>query len=636
MEQFAVVIFRTLVQNPLFGAFILDTSIVWPSCQLLTNSRKVCLPEASKFCSDYEGLLISGGQDGVINVMQPFIAGEAAYVLVGHTSNVCSLHVGSIGIIISGSWDKTARVWRNWQCQYELKGHDQAVWAVLAMPNDEYFTGSADKTIRKWKGSKEIATFKKHTDAVRGLCEIPGVGIASCGNDGAVIMWSLHGDALREFYGHSSFVYSISRLPSGELVSGGEDRAARIWAEDGSCTQVITHPAISVWCVATTANGDVVTGSSDGKVRIFSREPARVADAQTLADYDSSLSSTSINKSQLGDIQKDKLPGLEALSKKGTKEGQVIMVRNRDSVEAHQWDASGQSWTKIGDVMDAVGSGRKQLHNGVEYDYVFDVDVEDGKPSLKLPYNASQNPYEAATRFIQANDLPASYLEQVASFIVTNTKGVEIGQVSAPDPYSSSRYIPGSTPSAPPTSAAAPSAPAKTLPQKQSLSFKQAGDFGLIQQKVVVFNKEVDQPLSQSDLENIKALCSDIVASPPTVEEHGIVVLLSTIMRWPCAKVFPLIDILRLVVASMTSDKEAKLMPKIVDVLIRLLHRLLTESIQSGITLDKSSDNAIMLTLRTLCNIFEFPTNRQAILARLPNVNSIFAKAILIIRSSKS
>lgn len=47
------------------------------------------------------------------------------------------------------------------------------------------------------------------------------------------------------------------------------------------------------------------------------------------------------------------------------------------------------SWQKIGEVVDAVGSGRKQLYQGKEYDYVFDVDVQDGVPPLKLPYNAN-------------------------------------------------------------------------------------------------------------------------------------------------------------------------------------------------------------------------------------------------------
>lgn len=54
-----------------------------------------------------------------------------------------------------------------------------------------------------------------------------------------------------------------------------------------------------------------------------------------------------------------------------------------------QWDSASNSWQKIGDVVDAVGSGRKQLYEGKEYDYVFDVDIQDGVPPLKLPFNAS-------------------------------------------------------------------------------------------------------------------------------------------------------------------------------------------------------------------------------------------------------
>jgi hypothetical protein len=38
----------------------------------------------------------------------------------------------------------TARVWKDWECAYTLKGHDRAVWAVLALDNDEYLTGNAN------------------------------------------------------------------------------------------------------------------------------------------------------------------------------------------------------------------------------------------------------------------------------------------------------------------------------------------------------------------------------------------------------------------------------------------------------------------------------------------------------------
>jgi phospholipase A-2-activating protein len=54
-----------------------------------------------------------------------------------------------------------------------------------------------------------------------------------------------------------------------------------------------------------------------------------------------------------------------------------------------QWDSASSTWTKIGDVVDAVGSGHKKLYEGKEYDYVFDVDIQDGVPPLKLPYNVN-------------------------------------------------------------------------------------------------------------------------------------------------------------------------------------------------------------------------------------------------------
>lgn len=47
------------------------------------------------------------------------------------------------------------------------------------------------------------------------------------------------------------------------------------------------------------------------------------------------------------------------------------------------------TWQQLGTVVDAVGQGRKQLYEGKEYDYVFDVDIQDGVPPLKLPFNVT-------------------------------------------------------------------------------------------------------------------------------------------------------------------------------------------------------------------------------------------------------
>ena len=68
-----------------------------------------------------------------------------------------------------------------------------------------------------------------------------------------------------------------------------------------------------------------------------------------------------------------------------------------------------------------------------------------------MPFNASQNPYEAAQKFIDRTKIPATYLDQIAAHIVANAQGVSLDQPmpDAPsrpgsDPWGSDqRYRPG-------------------------------------------------------------------------------------------------------------------------------------------------------------------------------------------------
>lgn len=122
-------------------------------------------------------------------------------------------------------------------------------------------------------------------------------------------------------------------------------------------------------------------------IRVFTRNQDRVATENVISSFNQLLLSTAVPDTHLGDIDKSKLPGLEVLNETGKSDGQVKMVRVGGMVEAHEWSDSKASWTKIGEVVDAVGNQRKKMHAGKEYDFVFDVDIADGAPPLKLPYN---------------------------------------------------------------------------------------------------------------------------------------------------------------------------------------------------------------------------------------------------------
>ncbi|EIW60263.1 phospholipase A-2-activating protein [Trametes versicolor FP-101664 SS1] len=429
------------------------TAIVWTKAAGSSFTQSATLHAGSRYINAVaylppapgapEGYAVTGGQDTVVNVFAlPSTKGEPNFSLLGHTDNVCTLHTAEDGTIISGSWDKTAKVWKDFQLLYDLVGHQQSVWTVLAIDGGQFLTGSADNTIKLWKQHKNVRTYPGHTQAVRGLALITDIGFASCSNDSEIRIWTMEGDCVYTLSGHTSFVYSISVLPNGDIVSGGEDRTVRVW-RDGECAQTLVHPAISVWTVATTPNGDIVTGCSDGIVRVFSPEEERWAPADQLKAFDDLVAAQALPAQEIGDIKKSDLPGPEALTQLGKKPGEVKMIRRGESVEAHQWDSASSSWQKIGDVVDAVGSGRKQLYQGREYDFVFDVDVKEGAPPLKLPYNAGDNPYIAAQRFLENNELPLSYLDEVVRFIEKNAGGATAapsGEQFA-DPYTgASRY----------------------------------------------------------------------------------------------------------------------------------------------------------------------------------------------------
>lgn len=56
-----------------------------------------------------------------------------------------------------------------------------------------------------------------------------------------------------------------------------------------------------------------------------------------------------------------------------------------------------------------------------EYDTIVEISLEGGgKPSLKLPYNNEDDPWDVAVQFIQENNLSTGYLDEIVSFIEAN------------------------------------------------------------------------------------------------------------------------------------------------------------------------------------------------------------------------
>lgn len=329
---------------------------------------------------------------------------------------------------------------------------------------------------------------------------------------------------------------------------------------------------------------------------------------------DSIISVVLTNKAssnQVGDINKDKLRGPEALLEPGKKEGQVIMIRNGETVEAHVWSSAAKSWTNVGTVVDAVGSSRKQLFEGKEYDYVFDVDFQEGAPPLKLPYNASENPFEAARRFLEANELPISYLDTVGQFIVKNAGGVALGpqQETGPDPWGTeNRYRPDERPPPQPVKP-------KHIPQKSYLSIT-AANLATIQKKVIELNQELlkkgekDLALNPEEVSVLARLCESLEAAKSSSYKprendsafaSGLDLIAKIITSWQLQSRLPGLDLLRLVAA----------VSPLVAVYKPVGGEKIGDTLETSGAFDKSQPNNVMLATRAFANFFQTEEGRN-------------------------
>lgn len=583
-----------------------------------------------------QGLIFTGSQDGHIRTYHPGSSNPIGDT-EAHAANVSALFISKTGTLISGSWDTTAKVWVNeMKLTMTLTGHEIAVWAVAILPEcGVMITTGADKTIKLWKGGvcKQTVT-EAHTQAVRCLTILSKEKFMSASNDSTVKVWqvdsqSVNTTCVKTVQAHNNFIYSMSAFSEDKFIIGGENSGIKVF-KDFENEQVLQVPAISVWSVATLPNGDIAGGCSDGRTWIFSADPARQASEDATKGYETALAGFHRPaQTELDGVDVKKLPGTEALHAPGRKDGQTLMVRDGPNICVYSWSAGEQKWTKIGDVTGsakgqngAAPDGGKIMYEGKEYDFVFDIDVDEGKV-LKLPYNRDQDPYTVAQKFIHDHDMPQVYLDQIANFIYKNagvkqqpsgggvvdpfTGGGAYSTSSNNDSVSNGSTINHSFSSSSYGGGADPftgggmdvDVPNTFFPQTSYLSFSVKPKVEMMVKKLKEFNAQVGDELKVDEaiLERLPALCSSDGST-------GDVASLMKALRWPKDLAFPALDILRLAITNPSVNPVL-----LEDVVLNDLLSLMLANMKSAMPV-----NCQMLAVRTLVNMFSVPKGERVML----------------------
>lgn len=175
-------------------------------------------------------------------------------VLSGHTDGIMCLQFDdSRNILITGSFDKTVRVWNleTGETLRVLSGHTQCVRA-LQFDDVKLVTGSMDSTLKIWNyhTGECIRTLEGHTEGVICLHFDFNNILASGSTDTTIKIWNFSSGETYALRGHTSWVNSVRFCNETILVSGSDDTTIRLWdLGSRSCIRILNGHASEVQSV---------------------------------------------------------------------------------------------------------------------------------------------------------------------------------------------------------------------------------------------------------------------------------------------------------------------------------------------------------------------------------------------------
>ena len=195
-----------------------------------------------------------------------------------------------------------------------------------------------------------------------------------------------------------------------------------------------------------------------------------------------------------------------------------------------------------------IGNGDGGSINGEWYDHIFPVEIEtpSGLKTLKLGHNNAENPFNAAQRFIDQNQLHQSYIGEIVEWI-TSRSGQSMPTIGQ-DASQQSSNLPSTT--------SAPTVVAKKLFSFETKAIAYYDDIPASTKlfaKLIEFNELVDSEvkLSQADIDDLESVMKVIRETSryhvSVISETQVRCLVRPVLGWTAEYCFPLFDILRII-----------------------------------------------------------------------------------------
>jgi WD40 repeat protein len=151
--------------------------------------------------------------------------------------------------------------------------HKNSVNCIKLLSATILVTGSSDKTLRVWNfqnataPTTPIVSFTQHTGIVRCVWNLPNGNVVSGADDMALYVWVPMTAAVVASHpnAHSASVWCVRVLADGTIISAGAspDNSIRTWTSTLSALNTLTGHTSAINVLQVLSSGLLVSGSSD-------------------------------------------------------------------------------------------------------------------------------------------------------------------------------------------------------------------------------------------------------------------------------------------------------------------------------------------------------------------------------------
>ncbi|MDJ1167970.1 DnaJ domain-containing protein [Roseofilum sp. BLCC_M154] len=158
----------------------------------------------------------------------------------------------------------------NWRCIHILSGHKDAVSTCAVSAQGLVISGSYDCTVKLWnlKTGDLLKTIEAHSDRVNAVAlSADGQSFASACENGSIKVWKLGKGKVKEslrLNAHNAAVTCLQFSLNGQLlITGSEDKTVKLWnLETGELVKTLIGYSAHLMDLALSADGDYFASSA--------------------------------------------------------------------------------------------------------------------------------------------------------------------------------------------------------------------------------------------------------------------------------------------------------------------------------------------------------------------------------------